>query len=318
MATPTFEEIRREATAKYQSDKLREQGNDYTANTPEDRELRESGYFREAQRKLMRERGVSTRPRTRQSFTARAKVPSLSSAYTPVFTEPGERSRRSAETISRLKAKQTPEPALRTPEGNLIPLGDKFVHEPTKSEKLAQRMVKEAVQPSGRSRYEETQAALGTGQPRGPAAVERRETVQKGRFGNIRHRLRTEEERGRKRPAGISFASLTERVAPTQHAIYGRAGTFEIYDERGPFGRRFYRVRFQGRTFTPAFDTPEQARTFIEGLKSRAEPEYAARRERMAQADARFFTETTLAHRQHPLFVKVVDRTRPPPSRLTS
>jgi hypothetical protein len=266
------------------------------------------------------------RPRTRAAFLARAK--STPSTYTPVFTDVGpapktERSKKSAETIARLKAKQmasvAPEPdtrALTTPEGNLRPAGQ-YTPEPTKPEKVAKQMVKEATQPSGRSRYEETQMALGTGQPRGPAPVERRETIQKGRFGNIRHRLRAE-PRPRQRSAQIGIGNLLTRVAPEQHALYGRAGAFEIYEEQGPFKRKFYRVRFQGRTFTPAFDTDEEARSFIEGLKSRAEPEYAARRERMAQADARFFTETTLAHRQHPLFVKVVDRTRAPPSRLVS
>lgn len=122
-----------------------------------------------------------------------------------------------------------------------------------------------------------------------------------------------------KRPNRVQgLETLIQHIRPEGYSLYGRAGTLVIYPEQGPFGRKYYRVKFQGRTFTPTFDTPQQAATFANSLKARAEPEYAARRERMLEADARFFTETTLAHRQHPLFVKVVDQgaRRPPPSRL--
>lgn len=110
-----------------------------------------------------------------------------------------------------------------------------------------------------------------------------------------------------------------ERVRPESAALAGGTGSLIVYSEVGPFGRKFYRVKFQGRTFTPTFDTPEQAMSFANGLKARTEPEYAARRERMVEADSRYFTESTIAHRQHPLFVKVIDRSgRVPPGRLTA
>jgi hypothetical protein len=128
---------------------------------------------------------------------------------------------------------------------------------------------------------------------------------------------------GRARPEPIrrvaGLETRLERVPHETYSLYGKAGMLEIYAETGPFGKKYYRVKFQGRTFTPTFDTPEQAASFANTLKARTEPEYQARRERMVEADSRYFTESTIAHRQHPLFVKVIDRTgKIPPGRLTA
>lgn len=335
MATPTFDEIRREAVADYQSDKVREQGDDFTGNAPEDSELREGGYFYRAQRKLMKQRG-------RTSLGRRATL--LPGKMRTVENIREERhQRQETEPVPHMVA---PEPRLlpvlyRGPQKRATTRGPPAL---IREEKVAQR---ETVRPESRAMsqaersavekqrrrgetFEETKRRLeveGTRVPAGPVAVPAvpRALAPAPKKGVRGGRLRPAEAPrvARERPKPVRRVSgletRLERVPHETYSLYGKAGSLVIYPEVGPFGRKFYRVKFQGRTFTPTFDTPEQAMSFANGLKARTEPEYAARRERMVEADSRYFAESTIAHRQHPLFVKVIDRSgRAPPGRLTA
>jgi hypothetical protein len=363
LATPTLAEIRERAVAKYQADRERERGADFTGKMPEDRELREGGYFYQAQRSLMKERGrtslgrnaalLSGRRRTverhnteirqrqrvapeeqreneatadrilgatreeRQTARALEHMTVPEPRLLPIrYTAPQRRPERAPPVI--ISATKTPEPPPMRPVSTLS---------------AAERTALEGKRQRGET-LEETQRRIANEKATPPPAVAPAPTAPGGApkppatpaaaKKPVRGRLSEGQPKvGRARPEPVrhvaGLETRLERVPHETYSLYGKAGMLEIYAEAGPFGKKYYRVKFQGRTFTPTFDTPEQAASFANTLKARTEPEYQARRERMVEADSRYFTESTIAHRQHPLFVKVIDRTgKIPPGRLTA
>lgn len=350
------------------SDKLREMGSDFAGVTPEDRELREGGYFREAQMEMMRERRGSVGQR--RSSVRRVSVTSAEPSPTVVRNVLGVSPEEKAAADRTREFARGGSPAERFGRESVFPIVPAERNPPFRpSERgpvssvsaprpeptdgvrraiedrsrallsdtalAAQRQRGETLEET-RRRLEVQQASASIppvpaapAMPRAPGRrggaataearpVGRRASVPRATPMKYLGRGRLGVAKGVKPSRVAGLETSLERVSPEYYGLYGRAGTFIIYTEQGPTGRKFYRVEFQGRTFAPAFDNADQARSFIGDLKSRSEPEYAARRERMLDADRRYFTETVIAHRQHPLFVRTIDRTRPPPSRLVS
>lgn len=100
MPTPTSEQIREEATKEYQTDKLRQQGHDFTGNLPEDYELRESGYWERARDELMRMQGGI-------EFRSERVLRDMMHLYDRTFARPASKEQKQVRRLIKTRARET-------------------------------------------------------------------------------------------------------------------------------------------------------------------------------------------------------------------
>ncbi len=168
-----------------------------------------------------------------------------------------------------------------------------------------------------RERYEAAQKAIGQEKQR-PVPVERREVeVRRGFLGRQVKVPAGKKPKVRRVP---DIGRLFEK-APRYAGGAAAGSGFELYTQATTRGRRFTRVRFNGRTLAPVFSAPEEggrdeASNYISKLKEFFEPEYAAKREGMIASDSKFIRESLIKSRQSPSFVPVTDATSGTPRRL--